>query len=144
MANGRLLIGALLVLLEPGFDGAARGEPVRLEAGNAVFVSARLESTRKSFGPTVVAKVSYENVGVAAQHAPPYIVEPCSALQITKYNSKQELLKTKDARGVRHTFEGDWVGRLHSTEQECREYLAAHPFARVTENRNLRYELQNP
>ena len=139
MANGRFIVGTLVVLL--GLLGAASGEPARLEAGGTVFVSARLESMRKSFGPTVGAKVSYDNVGVAAQHVPPYVLEPCSALQITK--SSQGLLKTKDARGVKHTFEGDWTERLHATEEECKAYMTAHPFARVSENTKLRYEL-NP
>ena len=144
MARNRFLVGALLASLGAGVDGAAAGEPVRLEAGNIVFVSARLESTRRSAGPTVVGKVSVENVGVAAQHSDPYVLEPCSALQITKYDPKKVLLKTKDQQGMKHTFEGSWAGRMHSTEQECREYVAAHPFASVTENRSLRYQLQNP
>lgn len=144
MAIHRFPVVALLVSLGTGLGGFVSGGPASLEPGNTVFVSARLESIRKSFGPTVSAKVSYEDVGVAAQHSPPYIVEPCSALQVTKVDSRKALLRTKDARGVKHTFQGDWAGRLHSTEQECRDYMSAHPFASVSENTKLRYESPRP
>jgi hypothetical protein len=110
-----------------------------------VFVSARLESVRKSLGSSVSAKGSYENVGFAVQHTfEPYVVEACSALQVIKYLPKVALLKTKDTRGMRHTFAGNWAARLHASEQECNEFMGKHPAAKVTENRSLRYELREP
>jgi hypothetical protein len=143
--NVTAVTGAVLLLLATGAYESAGGEPGRLEAGNTVFVSARLESARKSLGPTVVAKGAYENVGVGVQHSgQPYVTEACTALQVVKYVPNQALLRTRDARGMKHTFAGDWSARLHATEQECKQYVDAHPAARVMENRKLRYELQEP
>ena len=145
MRNMTSVTGAVLLSLAIGAYESAGGEPMRLEAGTTVFVSARLESARKSPGPTVVAKGAYQNVGVGVQHSgPPYVTEACAALQVVKYLPDQALLRTRDARGMKHTFAGDWSARLHATEQECKEYAGAHPGARVTENRKLRYELQEP
>ena len=145
MRNMAMVTGAVLLWLATGAYESAGGEPRRIEAGDTVFVSARLESVRKSLGPTVVAKGAHEHVGVGVQHSgQPYITEACSALQVVKYLPNQALLRTRDARGMKHTFAGDWTARLHATEQECKEYVGAHPAARVTENRKLRYELQEP
>jgi hypothetical protein len=141
MRNDKVVTGAVVLCLATGAYGSTVGKAVRLEEGDTVFVSARLESMRKSLGPTVVAKVSYENTGVAVQHSVPYVTEACSALQVIKYVAKQALLKTRDARGMKHTFVGDWSARLHAAERECKAYLADHPGARVVENRKLRYEL---
>jgi len=145
MRNMSVLTGAVLLSLATGAYECTGGEPGRLEAGNTVFVSARLESARKSLGPTVVAKGAYENVGVGVQHSgQPYVTEACTALQVVKHLPGQALLRTRDARGMKHTFAGDWSARLHATKQECDAYAGAHPAARVTENRKLQYELQEP
>ena len=143
MLNEGVVAGVVLLGLALGAYDAAASEALRPEPGNTVFVSARLESIRKSPGPTVVAKGAYENVGVGIQHAgQPYVVEPCSALQVVKRLPKQALLKTRDARRMKHTFAGDWAARLHATAQECKEYVGAHPAALVMENRKLQYALQ--
>jgi len=145
MRNMTVVTGTVLLCLAPVAHESTGGEPGRLEAGKTVFVSARLESVRKSLGPTLVAKGAYENVGVGVQHSgQPYVIEACTALQVVEYLPRQALLRTRDARGMKHAFVGDWAARLHATEQECKEYVGAHPAARVTENRKVQYELQEP
>lgn len=142
MRREKLIPGAVVLWLAAGAYEYADGQAVCLEQGATVFVSARLESMRKSLGPTVVAKVASENAGFAVQHSEPYVTEACSALQVVKHLPKEDLLRTRDARGMKHTFLGDWTARLHATEQQCKTHLANHPRARVVENRKVQYELQ--
>lgn len=141
----KLVTGGVALLLATGAYGSAGGQAVRLEEGDTVFVSARLESMRKSPGPTVMARGAYENVGAGVQHSgQPYVTEACSALRVVRYLPNQALLRMRDAHGMKHAFVGDWTAQLHATEPECKAYLADHPGARVVENRKLRYELQEP
>lgn len=113
-ADLTLLIGAAVALAavqpdepKPGACGYAHSQAVSLVQGATVLVSVRLESMRKSLGPRLVAKVAYENVGFGVQHSgQPYVTEACSALQVVKHVPDQELLRTRDARGMKHMFVG--------------------------------------
>src|SRR5262245_9773506 len=142
MRKRNLQAAGCLVCLVIGVCGASTVQAVQPAPGDAVYVSARLESIRKSLGPTVSARGSYAGASVAVQHPlEPYVVEACTMLRIVKFEP-QKSLTTKDGRAMKHTFMGDWSARLHSTEKECREYFESHGQPRVTENVKLQYELE--
>jgi len=52
------------------------------------------------------------------------------------------LVRTRDDRGMKHTFAGDWSSRMHDTEKECRAYLEAHPKLQIMENTREQYEMR--
>jgi len=112
-----------------------------LAAGQVIYLSTRLVSVTKSPGKKVIAGWSRPGAGIQAwEERGPYAVEACTPLKVRKVVAEKSLVITSDPGGIKHTLAGDWSGRIHAGEQECRAQAIAHPGETVSENAKLRYE----
>lgn len=143
MTSGASVVLLAFVLLDsPPSPVSGAGERGPLAAGQVIYLSTRLESDTRSAGRKVIAGWSRPGAGIqATQESGPYAVEACAPLTVRKVVPDRSLVTIKDRGGMKHTLAGDWTGRIHASETECRERFASRPDETIRENRKLQYEL---
>ena len=98
----RLRSVPLLMLIVPAVLASENYWPVK---GDTVYVSASFKKLKAS-SPAGGGKMSYD-------------MPACSALMITKADSKKRVWVAKDPLGGTEKLSGGWLTRMHSEKSDC-------------------------